>query len=73
MPKVDPALYCSIQTAARIMGLSRQHVHHLLRNGRLRCIDIEGYRFPLRADCEKYERDPTQPGRPRTKAADGRD
>jgi predicted DNA-binding protein (UPF0251 family) len=73
MPTIDPAEYVSIQNAARIMGVSRQHVHHMLRAGKIRGIEIEACRFALRSDCEKYQRDPNHPGRPREKPADGRD
>lgn len=73
MPTIDPAEYVSIQNAARIMGVSRQHVHYMLAAGRIRGVQIEQYRFVLRSDCTRYQRDPAAGGRPRQKPADGRD
>lgn len=73
MPTIDPEDYVSIMHAAQIMGISRQHVHAMLKTGKIKGIQIETHRFALRSDCEAYKRDPNSPGRPREKPADGRD
>jgi hypothetical protein len=72
MPKIDPALYCSIQTGARIAGVSRLHLRESIKAGRVQGIEIDGYYFALRSSCEAFERDPTGRGRPRTRPADGK-
>jgi hypothetical protein len=73
MQRIDPTKYVSILNAARLMGLSRQHVHNLLDSGRIRGCQIEQYRFVLKADCSTYTRTAGAGGRPRQKPADGRD
>jgi hypothetical protein len=72
MPRIDPTLYCSIQTGARLAGVSRLHLRQLIKANRLPGIEIDGYYFAVRAACEKFERDPTGRGRPRTRPADGK-
>jgi hypothetical protein len=73
MPLVDPKKYVSIQTGARLAGVSRYYMRQLVKSGRVQGIEIDGYYFALRSSCEKWERDPAGKGRPRTKDADGRD
>lgn len=72
MPSVDPSKYVSIQTGARLAGLSRLYLRELVKAGKIKGIEIDGYYFALRSDCEKFERDPSGRGRPRTRPADGR-
>ena len=72
MAKIDPKAYVSIQTGARIAGLSRLHLRRLIKAGRIQGIEIDGYYFALRTSCEKFERDPVGSSRPRTRPADGR-
>jgi hypothetical protein len=72
MPKIDPSHYVSIQTGARLAGISRLHLRECIKAGRVQGIEIDGYYFALRSSCEKFERDPVGRGRPRTKPADGR-
>lgn len=71
-PTVDPKKYVSIKTAAAIAGVSRLYMRTMVKDGRIPGIEIDGYYFALRTACEKYERHPSNLGRPRTKPADGR-
>jgi hypothetical protein len=72
MPKIDPTLYCSIQTGARLAGVSRLHLRESVKSGRIQGIVIDGYYFALRSSCEQFERDPSGRGRPRTRPANGK-
>lgn len=72
MPKVDPKLYVSIQTGARLAGVARITLREAIKAGRVQGIEIDGYYFALRSACEKFERDPVGRGRPRIRPADGR-
>jgi hypothetical protein len=72
MPSIDPKKYVSIQTGARLAGVSRLTLREAVKAGRVSGIEIDGYYFALRSACEKFERDPVGRGRPRTRPADGR-
>lgn len=65
MPTIDPKKYVSIQTGARLAGISRYYLREQIKKGRIPGIEIDGYYFALRSACEKFERDPIGRGRPR--------
>lgn len=72
MPNINPKDYVSIQTGARLAGVSRLTLRQAVKSGRVRGIEIDGYYFALRSACEKFETDPVRTGRPRMHPADGR-
>jgi hypothetical protein len=76
MAKIDPKAYVSIQTGARLAGVSRYYLRELVKKGPgaggIAGIEIDGYYFALRTACEKWTRDPVGRGRPRIHKADGR-
>lgn len=64
MPTIDPKKYVSIQTGARLAGIARLTLRQAIKSGRVKGIEIDGYFFALRSDCESFERDPVGRGRP---------
>jgi hypothetical protein len=69
MPTIDPKKYVSIQTGARLAGVARITLRGAIKSGRVKGIEIDGYYFALRADCENFTRDPIGRGRPPPKKA----
>ena len=65
MPKlIDPALYCTVGTAARLADVSRHWMRLQAAAGRIQAVQIDGQWFVLRSAAEAFERHPTA-GRPR--------
>lgn len=64
MPKIDPTLYVTIGTAAKIADVSRYWMRQLVQSEKKFCgFEIDGQWFALRSACEAYTR--TNAGRPR--------
>lgn len=69
MPRIDPTLYVSIQTGARLAGVAKITIREAIKSGRIKGVELDGYYFALRSDCEAFERDPVGRGRPRLSPA----
>ncbi len=61
--KIDPALYVTIGTAAKLADVDRFWMRQLVKSGRISGVEIDGQWFALRTAVEKYER--SDMGRPR--------
>lgn len=60
--KIDPNELLTVAQAAEVRGTSRQAINYLVRQGKLKTVDIAGKRFIKRADLEAFIPDPG--GRP---------
>jgi hypothetical protein len=63
MAKIDPTLYVTIGSAARIADVDRFWMRQLVKSGKISGVEIDGQWFALRSAVEKYQRSDT--GRPR--------
>lgn len=55
--KIDPNELLTVAQAAEERGTSRQAINYLVRQGKLKCIDIAGRRFILRKDLAEFKPD----------------
>jgi hypothetical protein len=62
------ALYCTVQEAADMAGVTPKYVRHLLAKKTIRGEKIAGVWLVLRADAEKFVRIPGMGRPPATKA-----
>jgi excisionase family DNA binding protein len=62
MVKIDPDDLLTPSQAAELRGVSRQAINHLIRQGKLKVVEIAGKRFVRRGDVESFE--PDKGGRP---------
>lgn len=67
MTKIDIEELLTVTQAARVRGVTRQAINHLIRQGKLEAVDIAGRRFVRRGSLERFE--PDRGGRPKEKAA----
>lgn len=63
MPKIDPTLYVTIGTAAKIADVTRFWMRQRVQSDAVPGFEIDGQWFALRSACEAYSR--TNAGRPR--------
>lgn len=63
MAKIDPTLYVTIGSAARIADVDRFWMRQLVKAGKIPGVEIDGQWFALRSAVEKYQR--SEMGRPR--------
>lgn len=68
MPKkIDPALYVTIGTAAKLADVSRYWMRQRVQDGTISGVEIDGQWFALRSAAEGYRRSAC--GRPRAAKA----
>jgi excisionase family DNA binding protein len=65
---INTSEWISQAEAARLRKVSRQAISKLVRNGRLRFVEIGGYVLVNRFDIENFK--PLEPGRPKVKTND---
>lgn len=65
MVKIDPDELLTVSQAAKVRGVTRQAINHLVREGKLPSVEIAGKRFLRRSDVEDFE--PDRGGRPKEK------
>ncbi|HEY9286254.1 MAG TPA: helix-turn-helix domain-containing protein [Pyrinomonadaceae bacterium] len=63
MVKIDPGDLVTVAQAAEMRGVTRQAINHLVRQGKLKGVDIAGVRFLLRSEVESFQ--PDSGGRPK--------
>ena len=61
---INPDLYCTVGTAARLADVSRHWMRLQAAAGKIMAVQIDGQWFVLRSAAERFERHPTA-GRPR--------
>jgi hypothetical protein len=64
-PKIDPALYIRVGTAADLANVSRQWMLQHVQTGKIAGIEIDGQWFALRSAALAFERHP-HAGRPQS-------
>ena len=64
-PKIDPDLYVTIGTAARLANVGRFWMRQLVQKGTVAGISIDGQWFALKSSVEAYAKTPAGLGRPR--------
>lgn len=62
MAKIDPDELLTVAQAAKMRGVTRQAINHLIRQGKLKVVEIAGRRFVKRGDVESFV--PDRGGRP---------
>lgn len=62
MVKIDPEDLLTVTQAAEERGTTRQAINHLIRQGKLKAVEIAGKRFVSRQELEAFE--PDRGGRP---------
>jgi hypothetical protein len=62
---VNPNDLLSVQQAARVRGLTRQGINYLIKEGKLKTVDIAGHHFIHKDDLAAFK--PDKGGRPRKK------
>lgn len=67
MAKIDPTLYVTIGSAAKIADVDRFWMRQLVKSGRISGVEIDGQWFALRSAAEAYQR--SDMGRPRLRRA----
>jgi len=61
--RVDPEDLISQTTAAKIRGVTKQSILHLIQRGKFRTIKIDGHAYLFRSEVEKFK--PSKGGRPK--------
>jgi excisionase family DNA binding protein len=68
MVKMKPGDWITTDEAADVIGVSRDRVYALIRDGRLKPTKVGSVYLLLRSDVEAFAKKPRTPGRPKKPA-----